>query len=253
MRRTSIVAVAIAVASSGLVLGGTATAASTAIFHAPRIKAGHVHNAGWSASNWSGYAKSGSYTRATGSWVVPSVSRTKSASYSSAWVGIDGFTNSSLIQTGTESDYYNGAAHYNAWWEILPAPETPITSFAVHPGDVMTASITKGSGSSWTITISDNHGGSFTTTQNYSGPGASVEWVEEAPTVGGRVAPLAHYSSPDLFDPGTANGASPGLTANDGGVMVQKRVQVSTPSAPDSDGDGFNMSYGATAPAAPSS
>lgn len=253
MRRISIVA-AIGAAASGLVFGGTAaTAASTAIFHAPRIQAGHARDAGWSSSNWSGYAKSGNYTSATASWVVPSVTATKSASYSSAWVGIDGFTNSSLIQTGTESDYYNGAAHYNAWWEILPAAETPITSFAVHPGDVMTASITKGSGTSWTITISDNRGGTFTTTQTYTGPGASVEWIEEAPTVGGRVATLAHYSSPDLFDPGTANGANPGLTAADSGAMVQKRVQVSTPSLPDSEGDGFNMAYGSTAPAAPSS
>jgi hypothetical protein len=118
----------------------------------------------------------------------------------------------------------------------------------------MSATITKGSGSSWTITIKDvTNGGSFTTTQNYTGPGTSVEWIEEAPTVGGRVATLAHYSSPDTFDPGTANGVSPGLTAADSGVMVQKRSQVSTPSAPDSDADGFNMAYGSNAPAAPSS
>jgi hypothetical protein len=186
--------------------------------------------------------------------VVPSVSPTRGSSYSSAWVGIDGFTNSNLIQTGTESDYYNGSAHYNAWWEILPAAETPISSFAVHPGDVMSATITKGSGSSWTITIKDvTNGGSFTTTQTYTGPGTSVEWIEEAPTVGGRVATLAHYSSPDTFDPGTANGANPGLTAADSGVMVQKRTQVSTPSNPDSDTDGFNMAYGSTAPAPPGS
>ena len=254
MRRSSLVAVAIAVAASGLPLAGAATAAAPAISHQTRIPGPKVHNAGWSSSNWSGYAKSGSYTSATATWVVPSVSATRSSSYSSAWVGIDGFTNSSLIQTGTESDYYNGSAHYNAWWEILPAAETPITSFAVHPGDVMTASIAKGSGSSWTIQINDNTtGGSFATTQNYSGPGTSVEWIEEAPTVGGRVATLAHYSSPDLFDPGTANGVSPGLTAADGGVMVQKRAQVSTPSVPDSEGDGFNVSYGSTAPPAPSS
>jgi len=254
VRRASLVVAAIAVAASGLPLATAATATAPAISHRPRIPGPQVHNAGWSASNWSGYAKSGSYTSATASWVVPSVSSTRSASYSSAWVGIDGFTNSSLIQTGTESDWYNGKAHYNAWWEILPAAETPITSFSVRPGDVMTANIAKVSGSSWTITIKDSsNGGSFTTTQNYSGPGASVEWIEEAPTVGGRVATLAHYSSPDLFDPGTANGGSPGLTAADGGVMVQKRVQVSTPSLPDSDGDGFNMSYGATAPVAPGS
>jgi len=246
----------LAAATSSAMFASASVTASAApvIFHRPAVHDRTIQSAGWASSNWSGYAKTGTYTSATARWVVPSVSATRQASYSSAWVGIDGFNNSSLIQTGTESDWYNGSAHYNAWWEILPAPETPINSFAVHPGDVMTASITKGSGSSWTIKINDvTNGGSFTTTQNYTGPGTSVEWIEEAPTVGGRVATLAHYSSPDIFDPGTANGVSPGLTANDSGVMVQKRVQVSTPSAPDSDADGFNMAYGATAPAPPGS
>ena len=230
----------------------TATAAAPVISHRPAIHERTSQSTGWSASNWSGYAKSGSYHSATAQWVVPSVSATSGASYSSAWVGIDGFTNSSLIQTGTESDYYSGSAHYNAWWEILPAAETPISSITVHPLDVMTASINQVSGTSWSITITDTTTGkSFSTTQNYTGPGASVEWIEEAPTVGGRVATLAHYSSPDTFDPGTANGGNPGLTANDAGVMVQKRTQVSTPSAPDSDTDGFNMAYGSKAPAAP--
>ena len=229
-----------------------AVATAPAVFHRPAIHNRTATSAGWAASNWSGYAKSGSYSSATAQWIVPSVSASKGASYSSAWVGIDGFTNSSLIQTGTESDYYNGSAHYNAWWEILPAAETPISSITVHPGDTMTASIAKGSGSTWTITITDaSNGQSFTTQQSYSGPGASVEWIEEAPSVGGRVATLAHYSSPDTFDPGTANGGNPGLTANDAGVMIQQHRQVSTPSAPDSDTDGFNMAYGSTAPAPP--
>ena len=57
----------------------------------------------------------------------------------------------------------------------------------------------------------------------------------------------------DRFDPGTANGKSPGLVGSDGGVMVQKSIQVSTPSVPDKDLDGFNVKYGSTAPAAPSS
>src|SRR3954467_4499147 len=168
-------------ASSSVVLSiapMTATAAP-AVFHHPYIPGHAVRSAGWSASNWSGYAKAGNYTSATAQWVVPSVSATTQASYSSAWVGIDGFNNSSLIQTGTESDYYSGAAHYNAWWEILPAAETRINSITVRPGDVMTASITKNNGTLWTITINDtSNGQSFTTQQTYTGPGSSVEWIE---------------------------------------------------------------------------
>jgi hypothetical protein len=240
-------------------------AGSSGIFHqirlpastAPRISAGSVkRQVGWTSSNWSGYAVTNGapYTSATAQWVVPSVAATRGASYSSNWVGIDGFNNNNLIQTGTESDYYNGSAHYDAWWEILPAAETVIPSLAISPGNVMSATITKGSGTSWTITIKDNSTGqSFTTTQSYSGPGSSAEWIEEAPSIGGRVATLARYSSPDTFDPGTANGKAPGLTAADSGAMVQHRAQVSTPSNPDSEGDGFNMAYGSAAPSAPAS
>ena len=250
---------ALAIASStallaGSVASGPVTMAAGVITHHPRVAAGGIHSTGWASSNWSGYAKTGTFTKATGAWVVPSVARSRKATYSSQWVGIDGFNNSNLIQTGTEADYYSGSAHYAAWWEILPAAETVIPSITVHPGDHMAASIVKGSSSSWTITLTDSTtGASFTTTRTYSGPGSSAEWIEEAPSVGGRIASLARYSSPDTFDPGTANGLSPALAAADGGVMIQKGVQVSTPSAPDHDSDGFNMAYGSTAPAAPGS
>ncbi len=242
---------------AGAVLGAGLAPAATAVFHQPRLPGLALTNAGWAARNWSGYARTADapYTAVSGSWVVPSVSASKRATYASQWVGIDGFTNSSLIQTGTETDYYNGSAHNSAWWEILPAAETVIPQITVSPGDVMSATITNGgSGSSWTITIADTTTKrSFNTTQTYTGPGASAEWIEEAPTVGGHIANIAQYSSPDTFDPGTANGGNPGLTAADGGVLIQHGKQVSTPSAPDSDIDGFNMAYGSTAPAPPSS
>jgi Peptidase A4 family len=243
----------------GVVGAGFSTgsrAATPAIFHHPRIsvKGAGDRAAGWASSNWSGYAVTGSgYKSVTAQWKVTAVARSRKATYSSEWVGIDGYNNSDLIQTGTEADYYNGAAHYDAWWEILPAAETVIPSISVQPGDVMTASINKGTGSSWTIKITDTRtNASFTTTQAYTGPQTSAEWIEEAPTVGGRVATLANYGLA-TFDPGTANGGNPLLNASEGGVMVQKGVQVSTPSNPDADTDGFNAAYGATAPLPPAS
>lgn len=244
----------IGLAACGATVPATASPLAASITHHPRVPVnGHVR-AGWASSNWSGYAIAGSgFGAITGSWIVPAVSRTKKATYSSNWIGIDGFNNASLIQTGTESDYVNGSARYRAWWEILPAPETIISSITVRPGDHMSASVTKGSGSSWTITISDNTGGqSFTTVQSYSGPQTSAEWIEEAPTVGGRTAKLAHYGLA-TFDPGTVNGGNPGLTASESGVMIQRGVQVSTPSVPDSDTDGFNMAYGSRTPSPPNS
>ena len=220
---------------------------------------GGIAALGWASSNWSGYAvtATSSFNAVTANWKVPTVSRTQHPTYSADWAGIDGFNNSSLIQTGTEQDYYNGAAHYAAWWTTSAQGflEQRI-NHPVVPGDPMVATIS-GVGTLWTIKLTDNslaHPWTFTQgPMNYTGPGASAEWIVEAPTVGGRIAPLAHYSSPTKFDPGTANGVSPNLQASDGGELVQGRSVVSIPSVPDSDHDGFNISYGASAPSAPGS
>lgn len=245
----------ITAALAGLAPLAAATPAQGLVHH-PRVTAsahGGTSSLGWASSNWSGYAITGGpFTAITGKWAVPSVLPSRKGTYSSNWIGIDGFNNSSLIQTGTESDYYQGSAHYDAWWEILPASETVIPSIAVHPGDVFTASITE-SGGQWVISITDSTTGQgFSIKQSYSGPLTSAEWIEEAPTVGGRIAPLAHYSTTN-FDPGTANGVNPGLVPADGGTMVQNGATVSTPSNPDRDTDGFAIAYGSVQPAAPGS
>ncbi len=233
----------------------------------------------WASSNWSGYAVSETapsglscvpasgtaYTGVTGTWVVPSVTGSRDSTYSAAWAGIDGFTNSDLIQAGTEQDFTGRSAHYSAWWEILPAAETVIPSITVKPGDTITVSITKVSAGQWSITLTDKGSAahaaqpSFTTTQSYSGPGASAEWILEAPTVNGRQATLASYGS-TAFDPDAVNGVAPGLTAGSGGELVQgsffRSQVVSIPSGPDTGpppSDGFAIGYGSNAPPAPSS
>jgi len=191
---------------------------------------------------------------------VPTVTGSFRSTYSAAWVGIDGFTNSDLIQAGTEQDYSFGGAHYSAWWEILPAAETVIPSITVEPGDVITVSITKGLGTAWSITLTDSGNTktrhapqpSFNTVQGYSGPGASAEWVLEAPEVNGRIATLAQYGS-TIFDNGAADTASPDLAAGTGGEIVQRNAVVSIPSGPNPARDGFGIAYGSAPPLAPTS
>jgi hypothetical protein len=287
--RLQTVAVAGAIAASSLLAMPTATAAP--IVHSARvaISAGHVRiGAGrtrstWAASNWSGYAETGTFTGVSSTWIVPQVSATAPPSYSSAWIGVDGFNNNDLIQTGTEEDYYNGAAHYNAWWEILPAAETaiPALSHPVAPGDHMSAQIWETSTTVstgryrqhstehvWQIVIADiSKGWQFQTSQAYNGPGTSAEWILEAPSVGGKIATLNPYTinapagAGDFDSAGTlstigANSTpvykSAGLNySNDAGAMIQNNVQVSTPGNPDSSLHAFNAQYGATMPVTP--
>ena len=123
----------------------------------------------------------------------------------------------------------------------------------MNAGDSITASISRGSSGIWTISITDTILAWFSvTTHSYRGQLTSAEWIEEAPSVGGGIATLADYGTA-VFDPGTANGGPPGLTASNSGVMIQNGAQVSTPSTPDSDVDGFTVAYGASAPSPPGS
>jgi len=93
-----------------------------------------------SSTNWSGYAVSsgaGTVTAVSGSWVVPKIQSGSNNGYSSAWVGIDGLSSSSVEQIGTDSDMVRGTPQYYAWWEVYPNPRsrsipcrsTPMTRF----------------------------------------------------------------------------------------------------------------------------
>ncbi|WP_274436541.1 G1 family glutamic endopeptidase [Alicyclobacillus sp. ALC3] len=196
----------------------------------------------------------------TGNWVVPAVQASRQTQYSSTWIGIDGFSNSNLIQTGTEQDVVNGVPQYYAWWEILPSPETPImvtdqnTQATVQPGDHMSASIQNQGNGYWKIEIADTtRGWTYTTTQAYSGSATSAEWIEEAPMVNGIITPLANYGSLTI-NPGTVNvNGNPRLVVADAGGLVQGRRLISVPSRPDTDTDGFAAQYGASQPLAPQS
>lgn len=127
---------------------------------------------------------------------------------------------------------------------------------AVKPGDAISADISQGAGSIWTITLADaTEGWTFTTAVTYTGPGSSAEWIVEAPslcTVHCTVATLADYGQVTL-DQGTVNGgAAPDLNVSEAGEMLAKNGSViSIPSAPDTRGDGFTCAYGATAPPPP--
>lgn len=198
---------------------------------------------GWSSKNWSGYTvtgRRGAYNRVSGEWIVPTVRATQSPTFSSAWIGIDGFKNSSLIQVGTGHEFVNGNAQYYAWWEILPAVETVIPH-SVNPGDRIKATITKVGYSKWSITMRNlTRNWTFRTLQRYTGPQTSAEWIMEAPEVDGIIAKLACVS-PTVFSNCRVNGRSPKLMLPMGGIMVQNHITVAIPTPPNKRGDAFSV------------
>jgi Peptidase A4 family len=227
------------------------------------------------SQNWSGYNQGSQeqgnklFNAISVNWTVPTPSQHKhgQAEYSSNWVGIGGgcvdagctVTDSTLIQTGTEQDISaKGKTSYFAWWEIIPEPETRV-SLAVHSGDKMSGDIVESPAGSnmWTITLKDlTTGKSFKTSTPYASSHLTAEWVEERPTListsGTHLAPLPQLSQP-RFDRATTNGAAAALKSSEEMQMTDSGgAIVATPSAPDSDTDGFNDCTYATSCAAPS-
>jgi Peptidase A4 family len=256
MRRTTI-ALAVGWLAIPAGLAATTSAGAAAIGHAVFHRAGvHSGPALLTSTNWSGVADTGgTYTSVQGSWRVPAVSATSGPGFASDWVGIGGFFqgDTTLIQAGTGEQMVNGKASYNAWTEILPKAEVPITGFTVHPGDLMTVTIKKGAGKKWTIIVKDaTSGKTFTKHLRYASSLRSAEWIHEAPTVGGTQATLAS-TSPAVFDPGFVNGST---VIGSGGTV--NRIQLigpidATPSNLDSDNNGFQVADGNTVPPPPGS
>ena len=67
------------------------------------------------SQNWSGYAAHGkTYTKISASWVEPTGHCTSSRTFSSFWVGLDGFGSRTVEQTGSEVDCAGGQASTSA-------------------------------------------------------------------------------------------------------------------------------------------
>jgi hypothetical protein len=160
----------------------------------------HDHFDGTSTStNWSGYAVLGSsFTSASGSWTVPTATCTSGDKYAAFWVGLDGYSSSTVEQTGTDSDCVGRSPSYYAWYEFYPHPSFEITSLSIKPGDRMSASVVY-SGGEFTITITDETTGrSYTKSSTVSGAKrTSAEWIAEAPccTGGGGILPLSDFGT----------------------------------------------------------
>lgn len=209
---------------------------------------------GWTSSNWSGYAiqsKPGSFRQISASWVVPRIKPGRIDKFSSAWIGIDGFDNPFLIQTGTEHDTQGGKPSYYAWWEILPAPETRINR-RVCPGDLMHARIAKlRAANQWLIVLKNKtKGWTFRKVVTYTGPASTAEWIMEAPSLNGETTRLANYGK-IRFCKSRLNRANALLKRKYRGVMIQNGRIVSTPSLPSKSGDRFTVAYGSRIPLPP--
>ena len=276
-RRTKvrIAAVFAAIATSAVVAPSAeaAPAAHGDVVHIvkPGIAAQASHSNNWFGYNQGTLEQNGKlFHSITGDWTVPTATQHSpgKAEASSDWIGIGGgclnanctLGDATLIQTGTEQDVSrSGKASYSAWWELIPAPSVTIARMTVTPGDHMHAAVAETiSGSNvWNITLRDvTRSETFTTTVPYPSTHATAEWIEETPLVigtGAGLAPLPNLSK-TAFDLGTVNGARAGLRPREEIQLTTSSGNViGTPSAPDSDLDGFGLCAWATSCGVPAS
>jgi len=173
--------------------------APSPVQHAPMKLLGALPGGGVTAENWSGYAVTGSdFTYAHGSWHVPQVDCTATPNtYSAFWVGIDGYSDTTVEQTGTSSNCDGTTPVYFAWYEFVPNdPVQVLLPMTISPGDVMGAEVKYINGEFF-ISIHDHTTG-VTNTATGVVPGAhrtSAEFIAEAPTDEntGEILPLADF------------------------------------------------------------
>ncbi len=180
------------------------------------VQGGISHQAG--STNWSGYAATtGPYTSVSASWTQPAGTCSLGAQQAAFWVGLDGYSSSSVEQTGSEVDCVGSAAHYFAWYEMYPNASVTYPN-TVRPGDHFNASVTFTGTSTFSLDIADTtQGWSHTTPGTLAGAArSSAEVIVEAPccTGSGGILPLADFGTVSLTS-STANGAALG---NAGGV-----------------------------------
>jgi hypothetical protein len=173
------------------------------------------------SQNWSGYAAHGKkYTKISASWVEPTGHCTGSRTFSSFWVGLDGYTSRTVEQTGSEVDCSGGQARYFGWYEMFPA--FPVNfSDPVRPGDHFTGSVTFAGSGHYTLVLTDTtQGWSHTVHKSLNGAqNSSAEVIAEAPSSSTGILPLTNFGTVQ-FSNAAVNGAAMGQASPTKIIMV---------------------------------
>jgi hypothetical protein len=178
--------------------------------------------------NWSGYALLGDpgspgFYSVLGHWTIPTAQQrfgscSGDPDYSAQWVGIDGFINHYLVQSGSEADAYCDAGRqvgrYYPWLAWLPGSELviykslrPLEPLPFYPGDYLMVEVwatnwVNGASQTGHVLFTDltrNWQGSLSFSAASAGGtkvfGRSAEWIVERPVVNNRLARLANYTA----------------------------------------------------------
>jgi len=223
------------------------------------------------SGNWSGYAVpletssvKDTFSDVQGSWAVPAVTGTAgSAAYAATWVGLDGYDDGTVEQTGTLQEWTGTKQVNYAWFEMYPGPMYEIEA-PVAVGDTITASVSYAGTKSvrvgrqtrqelvFNVTISDVTQGwtevvptSYTTVT--SAARASAEWIAEAPSSSRGILPLAdfgtvNFSGCTATSTGSGGAAQPiSFWPDDPLTMIDPNGGEAAPSGLSANGEAFSV------------
>ena len=170
------------------------------------------------STNWSGYADTGSsFSKVSASWTEPSATCGSGAEQLAAfWVGIDGYSSSSVEQDGTLIECYQSQLYQYTWWEMYPTNAIQVVGQTLAAGDAITSTVTR-SGKSYTLTVTDSThtADSFTRTETCSNcANTSAEWIAEAPSGSSGVYPLADFGSWTASNASVTEGSTSGVISS---------------------------------------
>jgi hypothetical protein len=203
------------------------------------------------STNWSGYADTGTgFSNVAASWTEPSATcSSRTTSLAAFWVGIDGYSSSSVEQDGTLIECYRRTAYQFTWWEMYPTNAIQVVGQTLAAGDSITASVVR-NGTSYTLAVTDSQhpANSFTTTQTCSGcANTSAEWIAEAPSGSSGVYPLAQFStwtdSNSTVTEGSTSGVISSFTDDEITMIDNSGAVKAQPGALNSGGNGFSVTW----------
>jgi hypothetical protein len=202
------------------------------------------------STNWSGYAVSGSngqFSCVSASWKQPTATCSsgsrRSETFSSFWVGLDGFASDSVEQTGTEADCEGRTADYFGWYEMFPADPVNFSN-PVKPGDSFSASVTFSGTETFTLVLTDHtQGWTQDITQNQTGlDRSSAEVITEAPSSESGVLPLADFGTV-TYSGATVNGTSLGSQSPTEIIMIDNSSEDKDSTSSISSSGGFSNTW----------
>jgi hypothetical protein len=168
------------------------------------------------STNWSGYAATGGpFISVTAVWVQPAGNCSGGGDqYAAFWVGLDGYSSSTVEQTGTEVDCVGRTAEYYAWTELYPGASKTIND-TVRAGDEILASVTYIGNFQYTLYLHDiTAGWTYSTSPQLHGAArSSAEVIAEAPSSRSGVLPLTNFGTASFINAEVNTGSTESLGA----------------------------------------